>query len=148
MTARLQNADPTVLVIGSLTTEARVATFLSYPSGSVLIRVISEADYQADSGNALLNALSDAVESILAEGVAVDAVGSTTFDASGLLQDLVTFTVRYVPSYPTVGNIDGDVTIPVNVITADTSLLGGSGAASAPDLILAEYNRLKALAGE
>ena len=148
MTARLQNADPTVQVVGDLTTEARIATFFSYPSGSVLIRVISEADYQADSGNALLNALSDAVESILGEGIATAAVGNMTFESSGLLQDNVTFTVIYVPSYPTVGTITGDVTIRVSVITADTGLLGGAGAASAPDLILAEYNRLKALAGE
>lgn len=140
-TATVQVFSPQ-LVAGAL-----LCTIQSFPSGAILIRSVPDAEFQADQGVGILSSLSDAVESILQEGIATAAQGTQGLDDAGLLFDGVIFTVTYVPPYVSPGTIEGTVTVPVNIITADTSLLGGSGAASAPELILAEYNRLKALAG-
>ena len=149
MAAFLKDSRPTVQVYSpTLAEEALICTFESTPSGSYLIRTVSQADFTADKGQALLSSLSSAVESILGEGIATSAVGTQGVDDSGLIFDAVTFTVEYVPTVSTPGRILGDVQIPVNVLTLDTQFTSGTGVVSAPELILNEYNRLKALAGE
>lgn len=148
MAYQLLDSTATVQVYSSqLVSGALLCTIQSFPSGSILIRTVPSAEFQADQGVGILTSLSDAVEGILQEGVATAAQGTQGLDAANLLFDGVIFTVTYVPPYVSPGTIEGEVTIPVNVITADVGLLAGSGAASAPDLLLAEYDRLKALAG-
>lgn len=145
----LQDSRPTVQVYSpTLAEEAEICTFTSAPSGSTLIRTVAQTDFAADKGKALLDSLSDAVESILQEGIATSAVGSQGVDDSGLIYDAVTFTVEYVPTRTVVGRVLGDVQIPVNVLTLDTQFGSVAGVVTAPELILDEYNRLKALAGE
>lgn len=148
MSIRLLNSDPSVQVIGNLTSDVLICTFQSLPSGSTLILVIDQTDFAAGTGNVLMNELSTEVEDILKAGVATGAVGVQSIDSSGLLQDNVTFTVTYVPSYSTPGTITGDVTIPAYVITGDSFLFASGALQSAPAQIDAEYERLKALAGE
>lgn len=149
MTARAIDSRPTVQVFSpTLAEEAQIVTFRSFPSSSVLIRTIAQSDANAaDGGQSLLDSLSNSVESILQEGLAVAAAGTQGIDASGLIFDAVTFTVEYVPSPSVPGRILGDVQIPVDTLTLDTQFTSGTGITSAPELILAEYNRLKALAG-
>lgn len=130
-----------------LVSDALICTFQSAPSGSVLIRTVPQASFAADQGGALLESLSDAVEGILGEGIATDATGTQGVDNSGLLYDAVLFTVAYVPPTPIPGAITGSVEIPVTVLTADTSFGAFLTGGSAAERILAEYNRLKALAG-
>ena len=145
----LLDSLPTVQVFSpSLVSQGLLCTIGSSPSGSTLIRTVPQASFQADQGAGLLSSLSDAVEAILQEGIATAAAGVQGIDASNLLYDAVLFTVTYVPPSPIPGEITGSVEIPVTSITADTqfgSFLQGGNAA---DLILAEYNRLKALAGQ
>ena len=142
------DAKPVVQVSGpNLAGEARLATFQSLPSNSTLIYTIPETSYQDNQGRALLDSLSNAVENLLSAGVAISAEGTQGIDPSGLIFDAVTFTVRYVPPVPIPGEILGDVQIDVRVVDADLSIIGGSGAQNAAQLIDDEYNRLKALAG-
>jgi hypothetical protein len=150
MAYRLLDSASVVQVFSSaLVSDALLCSIISYPSGSRLVRTVPQAEFQADSGAGILESLSDAVESILGEGIAVAASGTQSIDSGGFVADQVVFTVRYVPTYQTPGVIEGEVTVPVDVLTADQSLLGSvAGFDSAPELILAEYNRLKALAGE
>lgn len=148
MGVQLLSSDPTVQVIGQLTTDALFCTFVSTPSGSVLNRTIAQVDFQSGAGNSLLVSLSDAVEQILGEGIATAAVGTQAIDSTGLLADQVQFTVTYVPPYNTPGTIQGAVTVPVNVLTADTQFGSFLTGGSAADQIAAEYQRLKGLAGE
>ena len=143
------DSRPTVQVYSpTLAEEAEIITFTSTPSGSVLIRTVAQADFDADKGKALIDSLSDAVESILQEGIATSASGSQGVDDSGLIFDAVTFTVEYVPQRVAPGRILGDVQIPVPTLTLDTQFGSAAGVVTAPELILAEYNRLKALTGE
>lgn len=144
----LLSSAPTVQVFSpTLVEDALICTFVSAPSGSTLIRTIPQSSFQADQGTGLLNSLAEAVESILGEGIAVDANGTQGVDPSGLLYDAVVFTVQYVPPTPTPGAITGSVEIPVNVLTLDSQFGGAVSGGSAAERILDEYNRLKALAG-
>lgn len=146
MSYRLLDSQVVVQVAGpSLASEALFCTFQSFPSQSILLRTLPNDTFAPDGSNPLLADLSDAVESILSEGVAVGAAGTQGLDASNLIYDAVTFTVKYVPPYPTPGEILGEVQIPVNIITADTSLLGGGGVENAPQQIADEYARLQKL---
>lgn len=131
----------------TLVTDAVLCTFMSSPSGSVLIRTVPESSFVADQGKLLLDSLSAHVEQLLQAGVAIDAAGTQRPDNNGLLLDAVLFTVAYVPPYAAPGQITGTIEIPVDIIDADTGILRGAGAATAPELLLQEYNRLKALAG-
>src|SRR5690348_1299815 len=148
MPAQAINAVPTLQTYGpGLSQEAEFVTFYSFPSGSTLVRTIAHQDYVADKGLGLLNSLSDAVESLLQEDYVVAASGTQGLDDSDLIFDAVTFTVQYVPPTPIPGQILGDVQVPVTILTADTSFSSFLSGGSATDLLLAEYNRLKALAG-
>lgn len=147
MAYALLNSVDSVQVYGpDLVVEALVCTIVSAPSGSTLVRTVPLQEFQADQGQGLLSSLSNAVENILQAGVATGAVGNQRVDPSGLLSDMVDFTVTYVPSPPVPGQITTVVSIPVNVLTADTGLLGGSGTASAPELINEAYQKLAAMA--
>ena len=149
------DSRPTIQVFSpTLAEEAELVTFTSTPSGSTLIRTIPQPAFDKDQGKPLLDSLSDAVESILGEGIATSASGSQGVDDSGLIYDAVTFTVEYVPTTPIPGRIVGTVQIPVTTLTLDTSFGAGgaqfglgTGIATAPELIQAEYDRLKALTG-
>lgn len=148
MSQKVIDSNPTVQVYSpTLIAQALVCTIRSSPSGSYLIRTIPRNEFNTGTGKALLDSLSDAVESILSEGLATAAAGVQGIDGAGLIYDAVLFTVTYVPPDGVPGEIVGSVEIPVAVITADLSLLGGSGTESAPQLIRDEYDRLAALSG-
>jgi hypothetical protein len=152
MPYQLLDHQTVVQVYGvNLTELSEFCQFQSAPSGSVLLRTVPQSSFSATKEIDLLNSLSDAVESILSEGIAIAAAGTQKIDDAGLIQDAVTFTVEYVPTYPIPGSITSELQIPVNVITIDTQfgsfLTSGTGG-SAADQILAEYNRLKQIAGE
>lgn len=149
MAYQLLASSTTVQVYGpQVAAEALICTIASAPSGSQLIRTVPKDEFERDQGAGLLNSLSDATESVLGEGIAVDAVGTQTVDSSGLLADEVTFTVEYVPTYPAPGPITATVDVPVNVLTADTGFGSFLTGGTAQERILATYNKLKALAGE
>ena len=145
----LLDSLPTVQVFSpTLVSQALVCTIQSAPSGSVLLRTIPQTSFQADQGAGLLESLSDAVENILHEGIATGAAGTQGLDESNLLYDAVLFTVTYIPPAPIPGEIIGSVEIPVLNITADAGFGGFIQGGSAADIINAEYQRLKALAGQ
>jgi hypothetical protein len=148
MSYRLQEATPTVKVSSpTIAGEARFCTILSFPSTSVLVYTIDEQSYQNDRGATLLNIFSDAVEVLLEDSRVVGATGTQGLDKDNLIFDAVTFTVQYVPPYPILGQIIGDVQIPVDSIALDPELQRLLPGGSPLDLIIAEYNRLQALSG-
>ena len=148
MSYQLLDSVSTVQVFSAtLVSDALTCSIRSFPSGSYLQRTISQADFDADAGAGLLTSLSDAVENILGAGVATSAQGTEGIDPASLIYDAVIFTVTYVPSYPSPGTITGNVEVPVDVLTADTSLGSFIQGGTASERILAEYDRLKALAG-
>lgn len=144
----LDSTDVVQVFSPTLVSDALLCTILSSPSGSVLIRTVPSVEFKADRGAGILASLSDAVEGVLGEGLAVAAQGVQGIDEAGTLYDAIVYTVRYVPSYETPGEITGSVEVPVNVQTADTQFGSFLTGGSAAERILEEYNRLKTLAGE
>lgn len=149
MAYQLLDHQTVVQVTGpTLASQAEFCTFTSFPSGSVLIRTVPAAFFDATKEIGLLTSLSDAVENILSEGIAVAAAGTQGLDESQLIFDAVTFTVRYVPTYPIPGTITSELQIDVRNITADTQFGAFLTGGSAADQLSAEYQRLKTIAGE
>jgi hypothetical protein len=143
----LLDSLPTVQVFSpTLVSQGLLCTISSEPSGSILLRTVPQASFQADQGAALLTSLSDAVEQILQAGVATAAGGVQGLDASSLLYDAVLFTVTYVPPSAVPGEITGSVEIPVTIITLDVSFGSFVQGGNAASIIDAEYQRLLALA--
>lgn len=147
MGAQLQSNQPQPQVVGTTVADGQVVSFISSPSGSVLIRWISQDDFTSDRGNGLMGSLSDAVENILGEGIAVNAVGVQTVETSGFISDNVDFTVRYRPPYTALGTIETTVRIPVPTLVADTQFGSFLTGGSAVDQINAAYDHLRTLTG-
>jgi hypothetical protein len=130
----------------TLVADALLVTIRSFPSGSVLVRTVPQEIFAAGGTSPILASLSDAVEQILQEGTATAAAGEQALDDSGLLYDAVTFTVTYAPAVPIPGTLEARVTIPVDVLTADTQFGGFLTGGSAADRINETYQRLEAMA--
>lgn len=145
MAFRLLSSTDTVLVYGTTVTDALSCTIATTPSGSIVLRTIPRASFEADLGHALLSSLADAVENIIGEGTAIAASGFQGVDAAGFLADYVRFTVGYTPSGGTPGEITADVDIPVNVLTADTQFGSFLDGGSAAQRIADTYSRLQAM---
>ena len=71
-----------------------------------------------------LGTLADAIEQRLQSGLADSAAFVQDVDASGLLTDAVEFTVTLPPSGTQPGPMSTTVTVPVNMLTADTAFVG------------------------
>lgn len=149
MPYKLLASNETVQVFSpSLVQDALICTIASSPSASILLRTITQQEFTTDNGAALLTSLSDAVESILGEGIAVAAAGTQLVDpASGLLYDAVVFTVAYPQGSGAQATITGTVEVPMTTLTADTQFGSFLTGGSAQQMILDTYNHLAALAG-
>jgi hypothetical protein len=154
MSYQLLASQDTVQVFSpTLVSDALVCTIASSPSGSILIRTITQQEFTAEggasgSGVSLLNSLSDAVEQILGEGIAVAASGTQLVDpASGLLYDAVVFTVAYPQGSGGQAQITATVEVPMTTLTADTQFGSFLTGGSAQQMILDTYNHLQTLAG-
>lgn len=138
---------PTVKIVGGVATDAVMVTFISTPSGSTLQRVVSDPDFQADRGKALIDSLSAAVEEILGEGIAIAATGSQGIDPSDFIVDAVTFTVGYTPPNGAPNALTATVEIPITTLTADTQFGSFLRGGSAAEIIQGTYAKLQELAG-
>ena len=144
--ALLNSTDWVQVYSPTLVDDALLCTIQSYPSGSVLVRIVPRSAFVAGSGGPLCASLSERVEQLIAGGRVIGASGRTEIDASNLLTDVVDATVIYDPGDGRPGLITGQVTIPVNVLTADTSFGSFLSGGSAEDMIDAEVSRLQAMA--
>lgn len=143
----LQSAYTTVQVLSpTLATEGLYCTIQSAPSGSIVQRFVPQASFDSDQGQGLLDSLATAVEDLIAGGLASAASGSQEVDDSGLLADVVVFTVSYVPPAPTVGTISTTVAVPIDVLTADTQFGSFLTGGTAQERLQAAYDKLKAMA--
>ena len=95
----------------------------------------------------ILEFFSGNVEGLVNEGKAVSAVGVQSLDASGLLADQVSFTVRYVP--PGTGNtaITGEALVPTTLLATAGATAGDTSYVQAQAIIEGVYQNLVKLAG-
>lgn len=127
--------------------DAIYCTIRTTGSGSIVSRSVPQTEFVTDQGAGILDSLATAVDDAISGGLATAAAGSQGIDVSGLLYDAVTFTVTYAPPYQTIAPLTATVEIPVDVLTADTSLGGFLAGGSATEQLQATYQHLKTLAG-
>lgn len=129
--------------------DAMFCTIQTNGHGAIVNRTIPKSAFGnggIDVG--LLNSLASAVDGILDGGLATYAAGVQDVDASGLIYDAVEFTVEYALPNGEAGPWSTTVTVPVNVITADTQFGSFLSGGSAVDRLQAAYADLQALAGQ
>lgn len=149
MSYALLDSGRTVQVFSpKLVTPGLLCTIQSFPSGSILLRTVPEPLFEKNEGEPILSSLSDAVENLIAGGLADAAAGVQGVDKSELLYDAVLFTVSYQPAKPVPGTLSATVEIRVNVVDTDVGfgsfLRGGDAATQLQDAIA----KLKRMAGE
>ena len=146
----LQSSYDTVQVFSANeVVDAIFCTIATAGNGAIVNRTIPKANFGKNGRDVgMLNSLAIAVDQALDGGLAIAAVGVQDVDDANLILDAVQYTVEYVPQAITLGPLTTTVTIPVDVVAADTSfgsfLKGGSQA----DILQETYANLQALAGE
>lgn len=143
----LLSSYTTVQVLSpTLASEGLYCTIQSAPSGSIVQRFVPQASFDSDQGRGLLESLATAIEDVISGGTAISASGSQEVDDSGLLADVVVFVVEYTPPTPTVGALTTTVSVPVNVLTADTSFGSFLTGGTALERIQSAHDKLAAMA--
>lgn len=143
----LSSYDTVQVLSASAAVDVIYCTIITTGSGSIVQRAVPKTEFVSDQGGGILSSLADAVDNAISGGLADSATGTQDLDESGLLYDAVVFTVSYTPQYATTGPLTTTVTIPVNVLTADTSFGGFITGGSASDRLRAAYDSLVKLAG-
>lgn len=143
----LLGSETTVQTLGpQMTNKVVYATISTNPSGAIVSYPVDAGTFGDGESVALLVYLANNVEALLAEGKAVAATGSQTIDANGLLQDQVTFIVRYVPPGTTGTNLTVEADVPVGLLTAAPDAIDHFAFVEAQQIIDDAYNRLVTVA--
>lgn len=145
----LQSSYDTIQVFSaSEVVDAIFCVIATSGHGAVVNRTIPKKSFGSGGVDVgMLDSLATAVDQAIDGGLAVAATGVQDIDDSGLLRDAVQYTVQYVPAQPTLGPLTTTVTIPVDVVAADTSFGAFLSGGSQTEQLQAAYDNLKALAG-
>ena len=125
--------------------EAQVVTA---PSGVYFSFPIPLDMWLQNQGADYLGTIASQIEQQISEGLAVTASYIQDVDPSGLLVDYLDFVVQYVPPGGLRGPFEGVVRMPLNLLLAAIDPFFGLGGNSPAELLSAELDRLKALAGQ
>lgn len=134
---------PTILVVSpTLVVDVIQVTIRVSPSGAIVSMPQTDDLFGTAEGNYDLGQLAVLVEDVLSAGKATSATGGQSIDASGLLQDTVTFTVSYKPP----GSILPPLTVEVTEVTSAFNVTQPGWAATLLKVWLADvdaaYKRL------
>lgn len=137
---------PTIQVFSpTVSADVQLATIQTSPSGSIATMPVSETSFQANQAAETLTALADNIETIIGQGKATGATGSSELLPSGLTQYYVTFTVAYNPPGAPPGAVTTEVDVPVGLLSVDDPAIERTLLTEAEALIDAAYNSLVAL---
>jgi hypothetical protein len=94
------------------------------PHGVYFERVVPLTIFGTGAATAYIAELANAIEQRLDSGLADSASFVQDVDGSGLLFDAIEFLVSYQGTQPGAGLFTTTVTVPVNLLTADTAFVG------------------------
>lgn len=94
-------------------------TIQTSPSNVVASIPVSAKAFSDNQAVSELTALADNIETLMGRGNVTGASGVQTLDASGLLQDQVSFVVEYVPAGSSSTSITAEALVPVNLLSVD-----------------------------
>lgn len=143
----LKASYPTVQVLSpTFVNNVVYATIQTTPSLVIASMPIQADVFNAGGGGPELRAFANAIEQIMADARVVAAAGTQTLDASGLLQDFVTFTVQYVAPGSTGTANTADADVRVASLNFEDGEIGRTLLASVEATIDAAYNNLAGMA--
>lgn len=138
-----QGSSRTVQVLSSSqVVEVERVEAQTVPHGVGFWRYVPLAAFNAEGTQPWLEPLGAAIEQRLTSGLADDAQMVEDTDAFGLVQDFVDFAISVEPGPGKVGPFTAMVRVPVLLLTADTSIVGGA----VSDLFDTAYAALHAIA--
>lgn len=143
----LSSYDTVRVLSATSATDVIYCTIATGRHGAIVQYTVPKGSFNADQGGTVLGIFSDAVDALMDAPFVLGATGEQTVDASGLIQDVVVFTIGYTPANGTAGQITTTVALPVTTVVADESIAGLLPGGTAFDQLETEYQRLQALAG-
>ncbi len=108
---------------------------------------VSQVAFNNNGAAEELTALADGIETMFGRVDILSAVGVQTIDASGLLQDQVSFTVVWYPQGGQPGNVTADALVPVGLLSQSDPAIADTTLNEAEAIIMGVYNNLKSAAG-
>lgn len=137
----IQVLSPTVVQ------DSVVATIQSHPSNVIADLWMSKSTWDDGDVPGMLSAFAANIETIMAGGKVVSAVGGRTLDANGLLESTITFTVGYKQPGSPFPPATLDVSIPTHEIFQSDTQGRTADITSALAEIDAAYQQLVVAAG-
>ena len=121
----LVSSYSTVQVLSpTLVNEVVYCTIRTSPSSVLASKPVDETVFHSGgAGTDLLN-FANAIEDLMSQTPVIAATGQQQIDASGLLQDFVTFTVQYVPKGSSGTSVTAEADVPVAILDFSDATLG------------------------
>lgn len=117
--------------------------FVTHPTGIYAEVPVFRQAWLQESQEANLAAYADAIEGLIANGLATDGSYANDLDANGLLVDYIDFVVTYVPPNPLIPPMTATVRIPLGTLGASGDPWFGQLPGSPDSLIGAAWQRLQ-----
>lgn len=143
----LLSTTPTIQVLSPTLIEPIMDCVLStIPSGIVFDYWVDRAVWDANDAPPLLEQVAGNVEHIIAATAAITGTGTEHLDASGLLHQVVTFTVAATAPGGIPNALTDEVDVPIGDLDQEAIAGSNFGLIAAEALILEAYNKLLAAA--
>lgn len=124
--------------------DVQVVSFKTKPSGVTASRAVPYEEWLNQTGFDVIGQTASAIEDLMSGGLAVAGSGAEEVDTTGLLKFVVEFVVEATPPTGIPGPFQTTVTIPVDLLTVDTSFGGSLTGGSAADQLQAAHDALLA----
>jgi hypothetical protein len=143
----LLSSVSTVQVISTTVVQDVVyCTIQTIPTGIIANIPVSAIAFSENAAGPELTAFADNIETIVGRGHVIAGTGVQTIDASGLLQDQVSFTVQYVPPNTTGTSITAEALVPVGLLSVDDPAIDRAALAQAEAIVTGVYDNLQSAA--
>lgn len=116
-------------------------------TGVVASLPIPQGEFESVNASSELSFFARGIEEVMALPNVIAGRGTQLLDANGLLQDVLVFTVEYVPSTPGATSITAEATVPNAAVMGSSTTPGQPGITAAKAEVDKVYAALQALAG-
>lgn len=137
----------TVQVLSSqVVNDVVYCTIQTNPSQAIASLPVSRTAFDQNQAVEELTAFANNIETLIGRGHVTTAAGVQSIDPSGLLQDVVQFTVEYVPAGASTSSITATADVPANMLSVSDPAIDRVLLAEAEAIIDAVYASLQSAA--
>ena len=141
-------SESTVQVLSpTIVNDVVYCTIQTDPTGIIASIPVQASVFNKGQAGPELAALANGIETIVGRGHVVGGSGVQTIDASGLLQDQVSFTVEYVPPGNGSTSITAEALVPVGYLNQTDTVIEEAALNNAEAIIDKTYKNLQNAAG-